>query len=236
MGKTQEVDNTPTNPQDSGSPPAADETTPAANEETPAVEPQEETPPENSIENLPDWAQREIRSLRRESAQRRVESNTLSSQVEQMTSMFQQVAEHLQPSSEETSDEEQPETPPVPETPDQMADVVETILGTLGSLSRENTVMRVANETGLPLEIVQGIRGNTYEELSEAASGLAEYVQENQGATPDAPPAQPPRAPSGSESVGATDAQRQQRYFGQGPTDAGIFAESGGVVTHDLND
>jgi len=227
--------------QDSGSPieeatPTEEATTAVDQQSTeiPATDQQSAatSPQENTIESLPVFAQEVIRKLRKENASRRTENTTLTNQNETLTGLVQQVAEQI-PQSEQASGE----TPPtsVPETPDAIANVLTTVLDTLGSLSRENVVMRVVNETGLPMDLVQNMNGDTYETLSTQAKAMAEYARTTQGASPVPPPPKVPKAPSGDEAVGITDADRQQRYFGGGNSDAGVFASGGGVKYHSVN-
>jgi len=215
------------NPQDSGNPTEETPVVDVSTEDLAVEQPDEQ----DAMASLPEWAQKQIRDLRAEAASRRVENKTINSQNEQLTTLFQQLAQQVAPSEEPESAEESPANV----TPDRLTQVVDSMMETLNSLSRENQNLRVSQETGLPLGIVQGMKGDTYEDLLATAGEVSKLIgQGKQGAT-SVPLTKPPKVPSGDQAVGMTDAQRRDKYFGSGPSNAGVFAKNqgGGVVTYD---
>jgi len=184
------------------------------------------------VKSLPDWAQDYIKKLNKESAGRRVENKALSNQVQQFEDMFKQLMETVQAQGSTNPAVEQPEIQEV--TPDILGQAVTTMQETLSKLSRENIVMRVSNELGLPVEIVQNLSGQTYDDLAVQAQQIASLAVPASDKSAKKVSNSPPKAPTAEASVGVTDAQRANKYFSAGGADSsGLFSGRGGVVRYD---
>lgn len=140
----------------------------------------------NSLEELPEWAQKQITDLRRESASYRTERNTFREQLEAAQS------------------EEDPE-----EQKKKFAELQENLEKERLRADRAE----IAREAKLPPEADVLLHGKDTEELKRQATVLAQLFGTNAGVTtnstgassPAAPSPLPPRAPRQNDEAGPRD-------------------------------
>lgn len=140
----------------------------------------------NSLEELPEWAQKQITDLRRESASYRTERNTFREQLEAAQS------------------EQDPE-----EQKKKFAELQENLEKERLRADRAE----IAREAKLPPEADVLLHGKDTEELKRQATVLAQLFGTNAGVTtnspeassPAAPPSLPPRASRQNDEAGPRD-------------------------------
>jgi len=121
------------------------------------------------------------------------------------------------------------------------AEGLKRLTDVVNQMSRDNVIMRVAMELDVPVEVVTSLRGDTYDDLKANALKMTSYAQEQKTATVSEEPKKvtkntPAKAPSGTQAVGVTNAQRLDKYFGAGMgRNPGLFS-GGGVVNNSLEE
>lgn len=194
-------------------------TTPV-NRQEPDTPPQEEKTDEvqNKVEDLPDWAQNLIKELRHENASRRVAAREADTRLGEYLSAIQELVTQVKGSdvaSVPASNEKG-----VPESaPPAANEFLETVKSQLDHLAFENAIMRVVSETGLQREVIESLKGRTYDELLSNAQKLVQtFTMPSNKEAPESksqPKNKPPKAPLAPVDAD-TDALRAGRYFGSG--------------------
>jgi prophage DNA circulation protein len=198
------------------------------------------------VEDLPEWAQKHIRDLRKENAQRRVDLKSLEQQQQTMQETLDQLAKTTQASKQDEPEakKETKATDDSKDTPDVFSAIEELrqeMLSKLQATSLENTRLRVGLELSIPEALASRLQGTTEEEIREDAQQLLEVVRGFAVPVDPIPPASKetktnvPTSPSSTDSKKAlTEQQRREIYFGGGPGNSGLFnAESGGVILNE---
>lgn len=187
-------------------------------------QPKEESPQENpsAVADLPDWAQTLIKDLREENASRRISNRNQSEVLEQILG----VVKELSPEPDATAESNETPVEPVDTS---KKNIAEELAKVVGRMNRDNNVLRVSLETGFPVDVVESFRGETYDELKEAATKLSAIVPDKKKTEPKKN--SPAKAPSGSQQQsGRSNAERSAIYFGSARSAGGIFG-GGGIKT-----
>lgn len=183
--------------------------------------PQDETP--TAVADLPEWAQELIHNLREENASRRVSNRNQSEVLEQILG----VVRELSPEQDATAETEA--TPPA--TQNTSKNIADELAKVVGRMNRDNNVLRVSLETGFPVDVVESFRGETYDDLMNAANKLTAIVPDKKTTKEPAKKNQPAKAPAGNQQQsGRSNAEREAIYFGSARNAGGIFG-GGGVKT-----
>ncbi|MFD5599185.1 hypothetical protein ACFWHR_03915 [Leucobacter sp. NPDC058333] len=148
--------------------------------------------PENKIEELPEWAQAHIATLRQEAAQRRTEKQSLANEVATLTARVEEL-------TQSAADAEAARV-----ASDELAQT------TTADLERERfgrTRDRLAAERGLPSNVAELVNATDEESLTTALDALAALRGTPESPKPEPNPAQGAGGQLSDESAKAAQAE-----------------------------